>query len=90
MSSEDAQAEGIYYEFVEGNSTIRILKRWVAPGVKMRSIAGDIDYHAATHNSPLDAFQCLWDSINAKRGYEWYSNPWVWVVEFELINGKGS
>jgi hypothetical protein len=24
----------------------------------------------------------LWDSINAKRGYSWASNPWVWVVEF--------
>ena len=23
-----------------------------------------------------------WDSINAKRGYSWDSNPWVWVIEF--------
>lgn len=27
----------------------------------------------------------LWDSINAKRGFGWESNPWVWVVEFERI-----
>lgn len=27
----------------------------------------------------------LWDTINAKRGYPWVSNPWVWVVEFEVI-----
>lgn len=27
----------------------------------------------------------LWDSINAKRGFNWKSNPWVWVVEFERI-----
>lgn len=25
----------------------------------------------------------LWDSHNAKRGYGWDTNPWVWVVEFE-------
>lgn len=25
----------------------------------------------------------LWDSINAKRGYSWDSNPYVYVVEFE-------
>ncbi len=25
----------------------------------------------------------LWDSLNAKRGYGWDTNPWVWVVEFE-------
>ena len=28
------------------------------------------------------AFRELWDSINAKRGYGWETNPWVWVVEF--------
>jgi hypothetical protein len=30
-------------------------------------------------------FAKLWDSINAKRGYSWESNPWVWVVEFRMI-----
>ena len=29
-------------------------------------------------------FSHLWNSINAKRGYSWESNPWVWVVEFEV------
>ncbi len=29
-----------------------------------------------------DAFAALWDSINAKRGYSWESNPWVWAVDF--------
>lgn len=29
------------------------------------------------------AFHDLWDSINAKRGYGWDKNPWVWVIEFE-------
>jgi hypothetical protein len=28
-------------------------------------------------------FSLLWDSLNAKRGYSWESNPWVWVIEFE-------
>jgi len=25
----------------------------------------------------------FWDSLNAKRGYTWDSNPWVWVISFE-------
>ena len=33
-----------------------------------------------------DAFRVLWDSINAKRGFGWDENPWVWVVEFRRIN----
>lgn len=28
-------------------------------------------------------FMELWDSINAKRGFGWDANPWVWVVVFE-------
>jgi len=57
----------------------------------------DIEAEGITH--PLDGphanqywreemgndFAKLWDSINAKRGYGWDSNPWVWVIEFERI-----
>jgi hypothetical protein len=28
-------------------------------------------------------FKDLWDSLNAKRGFSWEINPWVWVIEFE-------
>lgn len=27
----------------------------------------------------------LWNSINAKRGYSWDSNPFVWVVSFRVV-----
>ncbi len=30
-------------------------------------------------------FRKLWDSINAKRGYGWDTNPWVFVYEFRRI-----
>jgi len=30
-------------------------------------------------------FAALWDSINAKRGYGWDTNPWVWVVAFSRV-----
>lgn len=33
----------------------------------------------------LRKFSKLWDSINAKRGFSWVSNPFVWVVTFERI-----
>ena len=36
----------------------------------------DIDDH-------IQAFRALWDSINAKRGFGWDANPWVWVLAFE-------
>lgn len=31
------------------------------------------------------AFADLWDSINAKRGFGWDANPWVWVIEFKRV-----
>ncbi|MFM0324814.1 hypothetical protein [Caballeronia glebae] len=32
--------------------------------------------------SARESFQCLWDSLNASRGFGWDFNPWVWVVAF--------
>lgn len=32
-----------------------------------------------------DGFKSLWDSINAKRGYDWDTNPWVWVISFKKV-----
>lgn len=31
-------------------------------------------------------FRQLWDSINGKK-HPWESNPWVWVVEFQRLQG---
>ena len=40
------------------------------------------------NEGPLKSFESLWDSINAKRGYGWDKNPWVWVVEFKQSEGR--
>ena len=33
----------------------------------------------------VSTFGLLWDSLNAKRGYGWDTNPWVWIVKFERV-----
>ncbi len=41
-----------------------------------------------TINAPDKArewFKKLWDSLNAKRGYGWEVNPWVWVISFRRL-----
>jgi hypothetical protein len=30
-------------------------------------------------------FQIGWNEINAKRGFSWDSNPWVWAISFRKI-----
>ena len=31
----------------------------------------------------VPAYERRWNKRNAKRGYPWKDNPWVWVYEFE-------
>lgn len=38
-----------------------------------------------TYDAPSMAFSDLWDSINAKRGHGWDTNPFVWVVTFKQV-----
>jgi len=35
--------------------------------------------------SAIENYAHLWDSLNAKRGYGWEKNPWVWVIEFKIL-----
>lgn len=32
-----------------------------------------------------ERFINLWNSINAKRGYGWNINPWIWVIVFKVL-----
>lgn len=41
--------------------------------------------HPKNWCDPTDAFRELWDSINAKRGFGWDANSWVWVIEFRTV-----
>ena len=34
---------------------------------------------------PLYCFGKLWDRINAKRGFGWAENPWVWVIVYRRL-----
>ncbi len=52
-------------------------------------------YHSNAVNDPENLyhytrgdFRDLWDCLNAKRGFDWEKNPWVWVVTFERIEGE--
>lgn len=34
---------------------------------------------------PWVDFMFTWDKLNAKRGFGWETNPWVWVIRFERV-----
>lgn len=35
------------------------------------------------YSNPIDAYKCIWTSINGEES--WNYNPWVWVISFERI-----
>lgn len=74
ISAEDVSAEGIEQYAWSSSEEYRFqVCKWR-------------DCVEALHRLRRDKFTELWDSINAKRGYSWESNPWVWVVGFRLIS----
>ena len=40
------------------------------------------------NGDPRLGFEMLWNLINAKRGFGWDVNPWVWVIEFKRVEAS--
>lgn len=38
------------------------------------------------HRWPEENFQTLWENINGEQS--WRDNPWVWVIEFQKMEGR--
>lgn len=41
--------------------------------------------HGSRFVDVVPEYKRLWDSLNAKRGYPWEKNPWVWVISFKVV-----
>jgi hypothetical protein len=55
-------------------------------GDKYMADCATYPYRGYSEHQIQDNHFIPWDSLNAKRGYGWDTNPWVWVIEFERIN----
>lgn len=82
ISESDAEAEGVFFDrLVEDGSGAQGTDDSAGPLVRQRVGPPGADLQPSAE----EAFADLWDSINAKRGYGWEVNPWVWVVGFKRI-----
>lgn len=73
ISEEDAIAEGVDHRECPTYQSPEQLEHMIRFG----SYAWTIDYPGG--------FKSLWESINGEDS--WGANPWVWVIEFERIEG---
>lgn len=72
ISHDDVFAEGMTTETLVG-STVNIHKD------------GKTTEATMMFSSPTYAFTTVWNSLNAKRGHPWDSNPWIWAVTFKRV-----
>lgn len=82
ITEDDVYAEGVKYPVtsVEGRSDV------VSPLVNVFALKYMPKEKESwkEENYARAEFAMLWDTINGKRAH-WESNPWVWVVNFSLI-----
>lgn len=77
ISEEDAKLEGIESSH---DGTHIWFKNYLSVG------PANFKYTSGS----IKSFESLWNSINEKRGFGWTSNPWIWKIEFELINNQST
>jgi hypothetical protein len=72
---QDITEEGAIAEGCSGVPCDHPLGRWACEDC----------YNSGWLEPPQVEFMQLWDSINAKKGYGWDANPWVWVIVFRRV-----
>ncbi len=75
ISEKDAESEGVIFEGYSSVFGESINSEFWSTGIQ------DLPFS----RTPKKSFENLWNHINAKNGYPWDSNPWVWVIDFEKV-----
>jgi len=80
ISEADAKAEGADPHFDPAG-----FSEWPdAPGFIKHDLGGVEVMRVAI--ARRFGFQQQWDAINAKRGFAWDTNPYVWIIEFRIVD----
>ena len=64
---------------------VRVERLQEISGKDIRAEGLDVQFTIPGAFDALKRFSVLWDALNAKRGYGWETNPWVFVTEFRNL-----
>lgn len=78
ISEEDAKAEGV--RFTDFGDDYGYMKQQ-KPGFHV----GEVSSYEECHGTAKTCFGGLWETIHAKDGMGWEKNPWVWVIQFRVV-----
>jgi len=81
ITFEDCLAEGLFA--LPPDMIAEFGKDWQPPQANGKEPVDELADDLESETKHI--FSKLWDSLNAKRGYSWEVNPWVWVISFKLI-----
>jgi len=81
ITDSDALAEGVYQILADDGHPLHR-----AAFDRSQTWGPDGPDREQKYAGARDAFAALWDSLNAKRGYGWDVNPWVWALTFRRLS----
>jgi len=83
ISDSDAKAEGVQKNWIGDDCPPEYADEW------MNYTPNDKEGFPCL--SAKESYRTLWDAINGEReGCNWESDPWVWVVEYKIVQVKPS
>lgn len=90
ISTEDCKAEGVQLPVSTDDSP----EGKARPLLRLTGPISPVEFGGGHPERWVEAdywrfeYANLWDSLNAKRGHSWESNPFVWVIGFRPSEGR--
>ncbi|NPT59704.1 hypothetical protein [Paraburkholderia elongata] len=75
-------------DIIEADAIAEGIEPFATTDPDLQGMWRDYSEDGMASGNPIGSYMTLWNRLNAARGHGWDVNPWVWVVEFQLIGAS--